>query len=285
MNRRFPSERPWSQATDAPGASWKCGRIRALPQCSQPSLELSMSLTRLIAPAVICAAIVAPVSADVTLRMTVTDKENGRVTNVTEYRKGLKLRTDSSGGGLSSVSTIENAETGLFIRLWHDGKGAEVFDLKAMAPLAEGKPSEITQSITPTTRSRQIAGSTCTVYEIKTTVRMAERMPEMTEPAAFLMEGSVCVVKNAPGQEDYARVSRAMTEAAASKDPQAAIQRQVAELGVPYATELTLSIGANLPGAELHKVVSHTMEVTSVSIDSIADSLFEMPAGYTVRKR
>ena len=244
-----------------------------------------MSLIRLIAPAVICAGIVAPVSADVTLRMTVTDKENGRVTGVTEYRKGLKLRTDSAGGGLSSVSTIENAETGLFIRLWHDGKGAEVFDLKAVTPLAKDRPSEATHSVTPTARSRQIAGSTCTVYDIKTTVRMAERMPEMTEPAAFLMEGSVCIVKNAPGQVDYMRVSRAMTGDAASKDPQTAIQRQIAELGVPYAMEMTLSIGANLPGAEFHKIVSQTMEVTSVSIDSIADSLFEIPAGYTVRRR
>lgn len=244
-----------------------------------------MSLIRLIAPAVICAALVAPVSADVTLRMTVTDKEQGRITALTEYRKGRKIRTDSSGGGLSTVSTIENAETGLSITLWHDGKGAEVFDLKAMTPAAKDRPSEVTHSITPTTRSRQIAGSTCTVYDIKMSVRMAERMPEMTEPAAFLMEGSVCIVKNAPGEVDYLRVSRARTEGAASTDPQTAIQRQIAELGVPYATEITVSIGANLPGAPLHKIVSHTIEVTSVSLEPIADSLFEIPEGYTVRKR
>ena len=47
-----------------------------------------MSVMRLIAPAVICAAVAAPVSADVTLRMTVVEREiDGRVTNVTEYRK------------------------------------------------------------------------------------------------------------------------------------------------------------------------------------------------------
>ena len=244
-----------------------------------------MSLIRLIAPAVICAGIVTPVSADVTLRMTVTDKEQGRVTDVTEYRKGLKMRTDSSGDGLSSSSTIENAETGVVIMLWHDGKGAQVVDLKEMISAAKDKPPETTHSITPTTRSRQIAGSTCTVYDIKTSVRMADRMPEMTEPAVFLMEGSVCLVKNAPGHADYMRVSRAITDGAALKSPRTAIQRQLAELGVPYATEVTFSIGADLPGAELHKIASHTIEVTSVSIVPIPDSLFEIPAGYTVRKQ
>ena len=50
-----------------------------------------MSVMRLIGPAVICAAVAAPVSADVTLRMTMVESEiDGRLTNVTEYRKGLR---------------------------------------------------------------------------------------------------------------------------------------------------------------------------------------------------
>ena len=73
-----------------------------------------MSLLRLIAPTVICASIAAPVSADITLRMTAVDKDSdGRVTTVTEYRKGLKTRTDSVTAGLTSLSTIVNIETGL----------------------------------------------------------------------------------------------------------------------------------------------------------------------------
>jgi len=114
---------------------------------------------------------------------------------------------------------------------------------------------------------------------------MAERMPEMTEPAVLALEGSICIMKNAPGQADYARVSRAMSEGAAARDPRTTIHRQVAELGVPYATELTFSMGANLPGAEMHKFATHTIEVSSVSTDPIPDSLFEIPAGYTVRKQ
>ena len=169
--------------------------------------------------------------------------------------------------------------------LWHDGKGAEVFDLKTMALAKEGV-AETTQSITPTTRSRQIAGSTCIVYEFKSSTRMAERMPEMAEPAVFVMEGSICVARNGPGHADYVRVSRAMMEGAARlRIHRPRIQRQVADLGVPYATEMTISMGANVPGAVMHRIATHTMEVTSVSTDPIPDSLFEIPAGYTVRKR
>jgi len=243
-----------------------------------------MSVMRLIAPAVICAAVATPVSADVTLRMTMVEREiDGRVTSVTEYRKGLKMRTDSSGDAIASNSTILNLETGLLIMLWHDGKSANVIDFRRMAaPLGK---NEVTQSITPTTQSRQIAGSTCRVYNVRSSVRMAERMMEMAEPIAIMMEGSMCLVKDAPGQADFARLSRAMAERAVVADPQSAIQRQIAELGVPYATELTFSLGANVPGAAMHQIGTHTTEVNSVSTAPIPGSLFEIPAGYTVIKR
>ena len=240
-----------------------------------------MSVMRLIAPAVICAAVAAPVSADVTLRMTMVESEiDGRVTSVTEYRQGLKMWTDSSGAAIASVSMILNLETGLVIMLWHDGKSADVIDFRRMAaPLGK---NEVTQSITPTTQSRQVAGSTCTVYNVRSSVRMAERMIEMAEPIAIVMEGSMCLVKNALGQADF---GRAMAERAVVADPQSAIQRQIAELGVPYATELTFSLGANVPGAEMHKIGTHTTEVSSVSTAPIPDSMFEIPADYKVTKR
>jgi len=201
---------------------------------------------RVIGPPVTCPAVAAPVSADVTLQMTMVESEiDGRVTSVTEYRKGLKMRTDSSGAAIASVSMILNVETGLVVMLWHDGKSAEVFDFKrTAAALGNKSVAEVTQSITPTAQSRQIAGSTCTVYDVRSSVRMAERAIEMAEPIAIVMEGSMCLVKNAPGQTDFARLSRAMAERAVVADPQSAIQRQIAELGVPYATELTVSLGA-----------------------------------------
>jgi len=107
----------------------------------------------------------------------------------------------------------------------------------------------------------------------------------MAEPIAMVTEGSMCLVKNAPGQADFSRLSRAMAERAVAADPQSAIQWQIAELGVPYATELTVSLGANVPGAEMHKIGTHTTEVNSVSTAPIPDSMFEIPADYKVTKR
>ena len=245
-----------------------------------------MRVMRLIAAAVMCAAVAAPVSADVTLQMTMIESEiDGRVTSVTEYRKGLKMRTDSSGAAIASASMIVDVETGLVVMLWHAGKTAQVFDERAAALLGKSKVAGVTQSITPTAQSRQIAGSTCTVYNVRSLVRMAERAMEMAEPIAIMMEGTMCLVKNAPGQADFARLSLAMAERAGGPDPQARLQRQIADLGVPYAQELTFSLGANVPGAEMRKFATHTIEVSSVSTAPIPDSLFEIPAGYTVTKR
>ena len=74
-------------------------------------------------------------------------------------------------------------------------------------------------------------------------------------------------------------------ERAVVAGPQLANQRQIAELGVPYATELTFSLGANVPGAEMHKIGTHTTEVNSVSTAPIPDAIFEIPADYKVIQR
>jgi hypothetical protein len=58
-----------------------------------------------------------------------------------------------------------------------------------------------------------------------------------------------------------------------------------AALGLLFASEMTVSIAANAPDAERHKIASHTMEVTSISTESIPDSIFEIPPGYTVTRR
>ena len=242
-----------------------------------------MSVMRLIAAAAICTSVSAPVFADVTLRMTMVEKElDGRITTVTEYRKGLKMRTDSSGAAIASNSTIWDLETGVVVMLWHDGKSAVVFDPKGAQALGRDG-GEFTHSIKPTAQSRQIAGSTCTVYEVRSSVRMTERMVEMTEPAGFVLEGSICVVKDGPGQADFARQARVVGAMRAA--PDRAVQGQIAEVGVPYATELTISLGANVPGAAVHKIATHTTEVTSVTTAPIPDAMFEIPAGYTVRKQ
>ena len=100
----------------------------------------------------------------------------------------------------------------------------------------------------------------------------------------IVLEGSTCLVKDGLGQAEFVRMHRAAVARARDANPMPIINLKMAELGVPLASEMTVSIGANAPNAQRQKM-GYTMEVTSVSMAPIPDSTFEIPAGYTVTKR
>ena len=54
--------------------------------------------------------------------------------DATGYRKGLKLRTDSTSNGVS-MSTIIDLSRGRMIMLWHHSKTADVIEPKQIAEL------------------------------------------------------------------------------------------------------------------------------------------------------
>ena len=173
-----------------------------------------MRVICVFATAVISAAIPAPASADVTLRSRLVQEENGgRVTDVTEYRKGLKIRTDSSGPGMINVSMIMDAGTGRTVMLWHNSKTATEH---SVPPAPESVPL-VRPSITPTSQTREIAGWRCTVYQVKSSSPMGRI--EVSEPATIFMEGSTCLVKDGPGQADFVRLQRAEAERARTANP------------------------------------------------------------------
>ena len=95
----------------------------------------STGVTRLLAAALICAAPATPASADVTLQRKVRGQMLGTVAeDATEYRKGLKLRTDSTSN-VVSMSTIIDLSKGRMIMLWHHSKTADVFEPKQISEL------------------------------------------------------------------------------------------------------------------------------------------------------
>jgi hypothetical protein len=95
--------------------------------------SFAMSVIRLIAPALFCAAIATPVSADVTLRLKGSESIFGsQQTDRTEYRKGPKLRTDYTSSGVS-LSTIFDVGTGRMVMLYHDRKEADVIESRQMS--------------------------------------------------------------------------------------------------------------------------------------------------------
>ena len=239
-----------------------------------------MVVIRLLALALMSAAIATPVSADVTLqsKRTETNGDAGsRVIDTTEYRKGRRVRMDSSGP-MTRNSVIVDAGTGRLVTLYPEGKIAEVADLTSKPAMPDrGGVPEFKQSITPTGRSRQIAGSTCAVYDFTASVRY----PEMERDGAVIMvvEGSMCLVKDGPGQAEFSGVSRA----ASALDPfLVQMNQQATELGVPFATHMTLRMGGD---AMTKEVGSSTTEVISVSTAPIPDAIFEIPADYKVIQR
>jgi uncharacterized protein DUF4412 len=244
---------------------------------------------------VMCLALAAPAAADVTLKQKSTGKVMGNDSggDATVYLKGLKMRTDNNVGG--AKSTIIDVATRQMIILDHAKKQADILDMAKLAEtLSKAGVNEIQSSITPTGQTRQIAGATCTVYDVKMSVPMAMGMP-MT----MVLAGPHCLVKNGPGQADYAAFYKAAAEngfvldaAQAKGQPGIAkgmmdMQRKLGELGMPYASEMNISIEAEGPMAAAMKKMNNTIssEMVSVTTGAVPDSMFVIPADYKVNKR
>jgi hypothetical protein len=248
--------------------------------------------------ALVCTAVASPASADVTLK----SKGSGRgmvgamAGDMTQFVKGQKMRIDQTTGDGRQTTTIIDANGRQMMVLDHEKKEASVIDMNVLGDsMAKAGLSEFSSSITPTSQTRQIAGSTCTVYDLKISVPMNMA----NTPITMVMSGPQCLAKNATGQADFAAFYRSAAEKGFVLDPAQAkaqpavakamadMHRKMAELGVPLATEITIGMEATGPMAEMMKKMSSTIisEVTSVSAAAIPDSTFDVPAGYTLNKR
>ena len=257
-----------------------------------------MKPIRLFGIALLCGAVASPALADVTLKSkgSGTGMVGAVAGDMTQYIKGLKTRTDQTSGAGKQTTTIIDLAAKQMIVLHHDAKEADVIDMTSLSEsLAKAGATDITASITPTTQTRQIAGQTCTVYDLKIAVPMQMAKAQMT----MVMSGPQCLVKNGPGQAEFLAFYRAASENGGFLDatqaktrPAAAkamtdMYRKMAELGVPFATEMRIGIEAEGPMADMMKKMGNTIstEVTSVSTAPIPATMFDVPAGYKLSKR
>jgi uncharacterized protein DUF4412 len=242
----------------------------------------------------------APAAADVTMKQKTSGKGVMAAAGdgeATVYLKGLKFRTDQVSGN-RRTSMLMDANGTQMVMINHDKKEADVFDVakskEAMAGLVS--ISDIKSSFKPTGQTRQIAGSTCAVYDVS--ISMPVKMAEM--PMTMSMVGPYCLAKNAPGAADFAAFYKAAADsgfifgdpraAKASPAPRAMTEmyRKLSELGAVYAMDMTMKMEGEGPMAALMAKMGNagmSNEVTSVSTDPIADSVFEIPAGYKINKR
>jgi hypothetical protein len=250
--------------------------------------------------ALLSIAVASPVMADVTLKQKAGGTGLGAAAaagEMTQYVKGLKIRTDQMMSG-KMTSTVMDASLKQMVVLDHAAKEANVYDMTKVAEsLAKVPVSEIKTSIVPTGKTREVAGSTCTVYDVKVAVPM--QMGDNS--VAIVLSGPYCLVKNGPGQADFSAFYRAAAENGfILGDPRQAkaqpaqskamteMYRKMSELGVPFATETNITFEGSGPmAAMMGKMGTQTMttEVTSVSTAPIADSVFEVPAGYKLNRR
>jgi hypothetical protein len=257
-----------------------------------------MTSTRLGSTFLICLALASPAAADVTTKQKSSGK--GAMTAVasgemTQYVKGLKIRTDQTMAG-RQTTTIIDAATHQMSVIDHAKREVEVYDMASFGGAMSKVPvGDIKTSVTPTGQTRQIAGATCSVYDVKVTAPMPMGKDEMV----LVLAGPYCLAKNGPGQADYVALYKAISENGFLSDPRQAkaqpalakamteMSKKMAELGVPYSTEVSISFEGGPMAGMMSKMGANTMtsEVTTVSTEAIPDSTFEVPAGYKVNKR
>ena len=234
--------------------------------------------------------------ADVTLKQKTGGKMamGGSATGEsTQYIKGMRMRVDEGMTG-SPTSQIIDLSAQQMIVLNPKRREADVYDMtKLAAQISKVAGSDVQARLTPTTQTRQIAGSTCTVHNMQVSVPT-----EMGgEKINLVISGPVCLSKDAPGRSDFAALYKS---GAFFGDPRTAnaqpghakglvtLYREMANLGVPLAQEMNVKFEGSGPMAGMMSKVggsSLTTEVVSISTEPIADTIFEIPAGYKVNKR
>ena len=270
-------------------------------------------MKRWMTTALMLAACTAVVRADVTISQT-TSVQGGpaqmaglSVTPKTTTRiKGMKERSDVEIAG-QSFSMIVDLTTKQIAILRPDQKTVQI------VTATDGVRPQIqlpdaSASMEPTGRSQVIDGFTCDEYAFTTAIPMASlanaqtQLPpealDMLQGVTMKMKGSVWVAKSIPGAEEYAAFMGAASKAdltslisgaaSGNNSAMARMMDAMAKLkGVAYMTDMTMSFEGTgqfvdmmnqMGGSDMHA----TTKVSSISTDPIDDTVFTIPADYTV---
>ncbi len=253
----------------------------------------------------------APLAADVRVT-SVTSIEGGfaammkgMTPTVVMKIKGKKARADMDMGGMS-VSTITDLEAQQFVVLNSADKTAQVLT-PGMTNIPKNMVMpKIEAAIKPTGRTQTIAGVECAEHTLTMSLSMAEATASqggaeaaaMMKDIRMLMNGHVWVASSGPGVAEYAAFQAESVKLGISKLMGAVpgmgssgIDQMMNVFsnanGIPYLTEIQLTIEGSGPIAEVMKQqgpIKITTKVTEVSTDAIAADAFEVPADYKVVK-
>jgi hypothetical protein len=261
-------------------------------------------MKRVVLAAFLVAAFVSTAFADVTVKQTTTGKGMGMSGKMsgTAYIRGLKMRSDAVMGDTTRSMLFDLEAQKLYI-FDSKKKEADVWDMAAFAGEMSKSvdPSEIKASIKANGQTKTISGKTATGYDMEVSMPTSPGgAKEMT--MTVTLKGPMWVVKDAPGTAEY----HAFYKAAAEKgwiftDPRAAkgaygqarsmteMYRQLAETGgVPYEMTFDIKMSGEGPMAAIMSRMggmSSTTIVDSIETGAVADTMFEVPAGYKLNQR
>lgn len=237
--------------------------------------------------------------ADVTLSQTVAGKGLMKMADGQQvtYIKGGKMRTDSA----QQSSVIFDLDAQTMTHLEHGKKEATVTNLRELQEtMSQYTDASVKVSVEPTGKSGEYAGQPCKEYTLSMTMPMK---PGGDESMAMDVSttGPMCVSESAPGKADFAAFylkaaekGFVFTDARAAKaSPGTAksmteMYRQMAKLGIPLYNRITIKMGGSGPmGAIMSRMGGMTLTTTAtkISTETIADSLFTVPAGYKVKQQ
>lgn len=266
----------------------------------------------------------APVGADLTLTQTMTIEGGAagammadKPPMATVMRiKGRKARGDMDMMEMK-ISTLTDLSTKETMLLNHTEKTAQLVSATSVAAAAAPvPPMDVDVSFKPTGQKRAIEGVECAEHAFTMAVGMAEMtgqqapkegQPQMPKEAAEMMKdvrvvmaGSTWVAQSGPAAGEYIAFQKAAAEASlavfgamlSGQQSTGGLDKLLAAIseapGLPYLTEMTMSVEGTGPFVEMMKPMITGMKfiqkTTAVSTEPLADDLFKVPAEYTIKK-
>jgi hypothetical protein len=249
----------------------------------------------------------ASLSADVTI-VTTMSMEGGmpgmagqKPPQMVTHIKGMRSATVIDTGTTTMTNIVDLANRRVIVLNSQD-KTAQVFD--SSSPRAEKTlpMPEMDFKLRSTGKSRQIRGVECSEHVYEITINMDQMMggaqvpPEagaMLAGVSMRMDGSIWAAPTGPGAAEYMAFMKAaqakdimelmsaMTGLAGGLDQMMSATAQAP--GIPYVTEVTMTAEGTGPMVDMIRQMGSMkmkMEVTSITTDPVADSMFEIPEGY-----
>jgi hypothetical protein len=250
-----------------------------------------------------CAA-TAPAFADVTVITQTSGKASflnvgGEQSN---QFKGKRHRSDATMGG-RTYSLILDVDNMRFVDINDKKSSATVTPLASIADeLSKVGMGAMNATLTKTAQSKQVAGYSCTVHDLKVEMPFSPTgQPGQGMDAIMVLAGTACLSTSAPGLADYQAFYKAAADSgfifgnpATAKSPTGAAQakayaaliKKMNEGGMALESHVTITARGDNPMAEMMAKLAAsdiTTTVTKIETGDLPADRFEVPAGYKVK--